>query len=179
MGANGGLCWVRIKDKTKLDRLEKLLSPFWGYQEYNDNKSENWERENEMKQSGELMGCLCGTYGDFQEFDSYDDLQRIVTEIKYNHNKHESMWPFQGLTWFEVIEEMETRPWNSFFFESQNEIDRCINWHFKSYGKDSKYDIPEELEKYKDILSMKLIDWADEIAEIIDISNVMTEETWT
>jgi hypothetical protein len=177
MGADGGINWCVVTDRDKLGRFYYLIGPFPCFTEWHDFNGSNaeWKREYYGPKKFYDKSIVLATYGTNQEFQGLDSLKEVVDEILWGHSfddleaKH---WPFRNLSWLECLEEIETRPWSSFFrSDVEKVIMNCLYDH-----KRVREDI---IEKYNNVLSMKIDDWAKEIGCIINIGYVECEETWT
>lgn len=161
MGADGGVCWV---ETTNLKRALELLYPVSAYLEQDDGPNDVAALAN----TNELCkhhDALCSTYGSYQEVSLYD-LRELLLEIKAIHPRYgqepSEKSPFTGLTWGECILEIQTRP--EWVYVEKGEIERCILFNNTTLKK---------------IFGMKIIDWANELLEIVDIENIQYVETWT
>lgn len=150
MGADGGVCWVRVKDRI---RFLELVEPF-GFLFWNDSHEENeaWFGEHVEE------GCVYSTYGTDQRV-SLDDLEEVLEEIEsLSDNPLHGEWV--SYTFEEIREDIETRPYDPWTWSPLERFFR---------EDESRKGFP---------FNMNCVQWAKEVRASID-GPFYCEETWT
>lgn len=166
MGADGGVVCVPVRDPKKIERVLKLLRPFWqflgtdGLSTAGDNGFYGWCRKNPRIRSPEI---LVGVYGtDRGNFLDLESLRQICNT---------DLGELSDISFSDLDLEVKTRPtWMKF---EETIFHHLMREHFgwKSH-EETKVNLDE-------IGEMKLSDWVTEISEILDFNGMWKEETWT
>ena len=196
MGADGGMCWIKLRNATKYNRVHELMKPFWFLTNVDDYHESNIDWHDPNIQAPEY---LVGSYGTDQEFDIYNDLVEVL-ECDFDEEFDPNQDPvvkYGHLTFFELIEDLKIRPFvdhnfgpwfyltdgKYFPYGMRNVSDsngRYVSkleemlWCIVQYSSD------EELREDLGILAdMKVNDWLDELRSLLESDNHGSEETWT
>lgn len=185
MGADGGVCWVPVKDPTKYDRAIGLIRPFYGLLEsgmadWQEDACSRWERRNSWCGP---PNYIQGYYGSFQDYDLNQ-----VAELLINADGEEIVED-STITFGELLEDLATRPMccPGMYLQSHSQIKYLLDfkgrplsllevilWEFfgwrKNITEDKDFDI---------IRNMKVLDWVEELGSLCDWKRCASEETWT
>lgn len=184
MGADGGICWMAIKDPAKYERVRLLLKPFWQFTDMNGEADWQQGANNDWLDANPEIWqpkYLVGTYSSFKDFALFD-LKEILSCSK------EELCLDPSLTFQEFREDLLTRPFTSrncgeiFYLSGFRRLDRytydlCANrpTELEILMADWAVYHPEDLEGLEQIT---ISSWQDELNELLD-SRVVSVETWT
>jgi hypothetical protein len=169
MGADGGVCWLKMVDR---DRFEELARPF-GFLRFDDYHDSNDEWY--MKHAED--GYYYATYGTSQDL-CMETMVGVIDTIKYLAEEplEASAYGMQGvhkLSFYEAYLNKLTNPASG--------QERWAYWDMDKLLEDLKYTFGREGEREPDegsIFLMTLEDWAEEISKTFE-GPVRSEETWT
>ena len=195
MGADGGMCWIRLRNPTKYNRVCELIKPFYFLTYVDDYHESNIDWESGGIYSPEY---LVGTYGTDQEFSIHDDLVEVLEDNFDEVISGMDPTPTYGqLTFLELVEDLKTRPFTdnnqiSYFYLTEKS---CSSYKMRDFidpngRRISKLEImlwdiveyskPEELREDLGILAdIKVNDWLDELRLLLEPNSFGSEETWT
>lgn len=195
MGADGGMCWIKLHNATKYNRVCELLEPFWFLTSIDDYHESNSDWDDPNIQAPQY---LIGSYGTDQDFSICDDLVEILEDDFDEVIPGMDPTPTYGqLTFLELVEDLKTRPFTddnqvSYFYltEKSYSIYKMGNFLDPNGRRISKLEImlwdiikyskPEELNEDLGVLAdMKVNDWLDEIRSLLEPNSFGSEETWT
>jgi len=199
MGADGGVCWVALHDASQYKRVTHLLMPFYFLTEYGN---ANWQEEaNDVFRDANDFGppkYLVGTYGSFQDFSIYEDLQEIL-------QSEDQICLDPSLTFTELVDDLVCRPLMCY----EEGSTKGSRWQYVLEGIFGKnllyyYDVngqhpslleamlweavhstyyvygrAKAIDKLFPIADMRVCDWVDELKSLLDYKHVLHEETWT
>ena len=195
MGADGGMCWIKLRNPTKYNRVCELIKPFYFLTYVDDYHESNIDWESGGIYSPEY---LVGTYGTDQEFSIHDDLVEVLEDNFDEVISGMDPTPTYGqLTFLELVEDLKTRPFTdnnqiSYFYLTEKSyssykmrdfIDpngrRISKLEIMLWGI-IKYSKPEELREDLGILAdIKVNDWLNELRSLLEPNSFGSEETWT
>ena len=176
MGADGGVVWVRVKDRSAVPSLLDWILPFV-------------LNPSAQTYKGDFAGpipeapfgdCLEGGYGTDCGFGLRDlcDLIPWLLDDEFDWAACSGMEDVRNYTFAELVEAAETdpnldlhqfgrpqtQPWNVL-----DPIYEPVRFHIL-YERNTIPDV---------ILAMSLRDWARAVSETIDVNDVIHVETWT
>lgn len=171
MGADGGVCWVRVTGDPK--RFQALVDPF-GFNRFDtwqDDKHNDWLREH-----ADADGCEVATYGTSQDTQGYLDLETVLDEIFHWDGSHFDGCGdnFPEMTFEECLLAIQTRPTHWWDYKSELEevlLESVGFWYFRG--------LPLHRPEHQAILDMNVLEWAKEIRSLIDMHSWGSAETWT
>lgn len=104
MGAEGGVCWIPLRDPVRFDRVKDLIQPFYFLTKYGNADWQEDANDEYMDAHPYLYGenFLVGTYGSFQDF-SLLSLENILSDER-------EICSDPSLTFLELMEDLDTRP---------------------------------------------------------------------
>lgn len=188
MGADGGVCWVPLKDSGKYDRAVELIRPFYsllssGMADWQEDACSDWEDKNPWCSPPKYIQ---GYYGSFQDF----DLTQLADTLNWIEDDIEDV----SITFGELLEDLATRPLvntsgevgylhppsipyvglglHDFRGRYLSFIERLL---WESFG----WRFGEDEDSFAPIKNMKVVDWAKELRSICDWNKCDSEETWT
>lgn len=172
MGADGGVCWVKVTGDV--DRFMGLVEPLgfstWGT--WQEDKHIKWLEDH----SEEHAGCTVATYGDFQEIQGYEDLRQVLSEVLHWDTKDSCGDNFTELTFEECLLAIQTRPHYWWGYKSRLEEVLLLSigfWYEMA-------EVPEYIcKRYTPLLTMNVLDWAKEVMGLVDMYSWGSAETWT
>lgn len=191
MGADGGVCWMKVKDPSKYARVQELLRPFYWLTYVDDYRWSNVEyiRKSPISEPTYLVG----TYGSFQDFSICGTLRDIL-----ERSEDENVCSDPSLTFLELVEDLATRPMacNNVVNEWVYLTDRrmgVIRPHRDYYSASGErltileimlwdrvhYWLEKLEEELEPIAHMTVESWLTELRGLLEYSNVGSEETWT
>lgn len=203
MGADGGVCWMALKDPSKYDRVLELIKPFYFLTSVDDYHWSNVEWDDPIIHAPEY---LTGTYGTDQEYSIDDALVEILDVKNYNHADHygECANPsilYEHLTFMELVEDLESRPimdvYSNGHWRYLGEGWRPRKWDYQylrnCYSSNGiRISLLEEMlwdavgwrrnklrEALGPIADMKIGEWMNEMRSLLDYRHHGCEETWT
>lgn len=172
MGADGGIAWFKLKKPDQKDRLIKLLAPLnfqnLGSGTHWDNREEFLNKpENSFLWSDEYIYGYEGSYSYGATFESLRDIVSAIKDGEVQKELGFSQYD-KTLSFGDIFLEKDTRP--DWVYAHSYWCDKIIGWADEAY-------LSEE-EKQK-LFETNIVDWANEIDEILDIKSYCYEETWT
>lgn len=193
MGADGGICWLKLKNSSKYERVIQLLEPFWFLTNIDDYHWSNVEWSNPIICGPQF---IIGTYGTDQEY-SLQDLKFILDIDDLDH-KDNPFFIYENLTFLELVADLRTRPLTNDFSKKWIYLTDC-NFHIKKYSylRDPNGNILSDFEKMlwyiceynsseiedrddlKNIADMKVGNWVKELRSSLNLESLGFEETWT
>lgn len=158
MGADGGVCWIEAKDE---ERFKELVEPF-GFLFFDEYHWSNVEWLKENREPGKIYG----TYGTGQDL-CLLDIPQLLNEIEaiQEDDCDYAHIGFRDLTFSELAEDWETRP--EFYTPG------FPWWILDRIAKRICLVFPEG---WKDV---KIVDWGEELAELVIEKSTGSVETWT
>lgn len=198
MGADGGVCWMPLRDPKQYARVLELLGPFYyltkyGNADWQDDANDQFLNSHPYHRPNYLVG----TYGSFQDFSIYPALEEILSDER-------EICIDPSLTFLELMEDLDTRP---LFFPEIYMDSIPAQWGFlpsirasisrlrrtrNARGTylstleimlwDSMKYYSTEAERAVElcpIAKTNLSDWRDELRSLLDVSLTGREETWT
>lgn len=171
MGADGGVVYIRLRNPSKYSRVEELLRPFWqfldpgGRSDWAEDSTIEWENQNPNISSPDF---LLGYYGtDRADNQDLHDLANIC-QMEIDE--------LCQLTFSDLDLECRTWPgWGQYYNSNYGLYPLHALWlcHFR-------YDTHEEVVKrLGGLASMRVIDWTQELGNLLHLQSVGSEETWT
>lgn len=200
MGADGGVCYVPLRDPSKKPRAMELLRAFYPLftcpwkRGCAAEQTDEWERAHPEIASSK--NYLMGYYGDFG---AGIDLGDLAEMFRYYHDFDELV-PDPSLTFEELLFDLATRPmgypgstkylgrWQEV---SCQDIDingrwlspievllwRCFGWEVEATSEKILLDAGDT--SLDPIRNMKVVDWAREVERLCRWGSFIREETWT
>lgn len=177
MGADGGVNWVKVKDRKK---LEKLLMPFgllWEGGSYYDEHHYEYLNQNPLPSD-----YVISRYSNLKGYNyGLLDLQEILNDIEswaevYEKDSFDPYFRDANLlemSWEDVLEDYYTHPDSSHWAAPRlvTLLVEELGFWFK-HGKSS--DRPG-----REVLEMKIGQWYQEVIACIDPDTFGSAETWT
>lgn len=159
MGADGGVCWVKVSDQ---ERFEDLVEPFGVL--YFDDRESNWEWWKENQEDGYHYNTYSTGFDPdlhtlLRALREVEDI-RLGLDISWNHRDWEDN------TIEEAILSIVTRPYGSALSCHLDDVLKNVYIGGTIYLTD----------RFK---TMLLVDWASQISEVIDPNSYGYIETWT
>jgi hypothetical protein len=174
MGAEGGIMWMRVKDREEFDRLTGWLS--WRFMNQHCWAFKECEVPDDIPSGPDwLMGGYGTDCSDDGDLESFVDLLHYLTDPEQVWQSFAKKYTFQ-----EFREDLETDP----DIETDRYTYRNQYWSWWSAYHIITCAAVEEIRGWNlgyptgDVLDMTLRDWAQEVLDTIDPS-VDAEETWT
>lgn len=193
MGADGGVCFVPMRDPSRYARAIELIRPFYTLLECpwkrgcNAEQTDEWERAHpEIASSSNYVMGYYGTNKDFdlgdvaEMFRYYDDLDTVV--------------PDPSLTFGELLQDLATRPmgwpgsvsylepwWDRFYFHPPDINGRYLSpieqilW--STFGW--RADEADTCDSFAPIRNMNVVEWTRELERLCHWGSFRREETWT
>lgn len=183
MGADGGVCWVRLKTpkivnplaRPPRERFLELVRPFT-FDYYDSSRSEHAEWDT-ASSNGEY---LYSTYGTDHDVQGYNDLEEVLRELP----EVDPHWGDSIFTMLEVdpdatfvdlltaycTEPAWREPLSGTLMAILRFVTRCRNRDSISAIKKAADD---------PVFSMPVREWAKEIRDLIEPRSFGYEETWT
>jgi len=170
MGADGGVCWLKVTDK---ERFLELVRPF-GFAYFDDHYDSNYEWYLEHA-NDEAEGYIYATYGTSQDW-SFESLRWVLDAIDgvredapWTHSL--SIHGLHELNFFEFYLEYVTR-----------DKDTTLGYRvLDAFAKSLQYTFDPEGEDLTagTVYAMTLAQWADEVRKTFVEGSFGLEETWT
>lgn len=193
MGADGGMCWIKLRNPTKYNRVHELLAPFYFLTHIDDYHQSNVDW---YDPTIDAPNYIVGSYGTDQKFDINEDLVDVLEHDFDEIFPDMDPTPTYGqLTFLELVEDLKTRPFvdydGKFFYLADRTYsyrmynvvdsnDRHISKLEEMLWDIIEYSKLEELREDLGILAdMKVNDWLDELRSLLESDNHGSEETWT
>ena len=198
MGADGGVCWVKLKDgfnKEEDNDIQKnfsfLVSRFgfsWhensNYDEYNDEFLNNWDQEGHF-----YFGTYnCGYYSESNVRNSLEEIFYILKN-EYEDSYHCLEYIKKYPTFKDMIFEISTNPLfmkNNFYgsrphiYYNSHPLISVANMLIDEFGF---YMLREDFSflnrNCNSILNWKILSWYKAINELCYTNTFDSEETWT
>lgn len=174
MGADGGVCWVKVTGDSA--RFMSLVEPlgFSTWHTWQEDKHNDWLEANYDYHAG----CAVATYGTSQEVQGYLDLETVLGELFSWDDEHIDGYGdnFTELTFEEVFLAIETRPthWWDYKTRFEEVLTHSIGFWYR------RDEVPKLiLDRYTLLLPMNVLDWAKEVRDLINMGSFCSEETWT
>jgi len=167
MGADGGVCWMRLRDPARYQRLCDLVRPFWwltdsGEADWQAEASDSWLSANPLYSA---PAYIVGRYGTSQDWDLTDLADMLRGEDA-------DLCSDPALTFAELIEDIDTRPGHYAHRSLSGEAPMLERWVLEVrwlYGR-AGLGVLE---------GMTVEQWAAEMRRILIAGSVGSEETWT
>ncbi len=194
MGADGGMCWMALREPSKYDRVRQLIGPFWFLTHIDDYYQSNVDWTSDVIIEPKF---LIGTYGSFQDYDISETLRDILNPENYD----DYLWGdpsvvYGHLTFLELVDDLLTRPlhkggewtylgetWRparglGYWIGSNQKYVSLLEeivWEVVEYAKSEE----QRREQLGILADMKVGDWMREMRELLDWTKTGSEETWT
>lgn len=195
MGADGGVCWIQLRDPSKYDRVCELLRPFYFLTYVDDYHWSNVEWTSSVIHAPEY---LTGTYGTDQEWNIAEDLPRILDPAAYEGEYCvDPSVTYGDLTFIELVEDLVTRPLSDGSGSGWRYIEglryrsyarywdfHCRNvshleWMLWEVVRWYHADADKLRDRLRHIGEMKIKEWMDELRSLLYHDSVGCDETWT
>lgn len=166
MGADGGVCWVELREGATLDDLERLLAPWWydltnlGSRTYEDSRRA-WIAE----QGHEHPRAVFGGYGtDLPDDLTWRDLDAWVREVDDAITDPARGLP-EGATFGDYLGEVDTR--GSGWWTSGDASSAAVQWEdtLRRHGQA--------------LLPMRLDAWVEGVRGALVSTHASSVGTWT
>lgn len=200
MGADGGMCWMKLSNPSKYDRVVELLTPFYFLTYVDDYHQSNhdWMDAEPIIMAPEY---ILGSYGSFQTFDIYDTLRHILNPEEFNEGARE-VCSDPSLTFAELLQDLATRPMlksnsgGAWVYLPEERSIEPISGYYRYYDVNSKQMTLLEIMLWdlmhyhwndeakiaswlKPIADIKVADWLEELNSLLEHNNCGQDETWT
>lgn len=197
MGADGGVCYVPMRNPSSKARALELLSPFYGllgkcpWSDSRGDQTDAWECAHpEVVYSNNY---IMGYYGTGQDIDLGDLAEMFRDVVDFD-----DLVPDPSLTFGELLEDLQTRPMfdqskggiyylssshQRWAYDIKGREMSCVEymlWEF--FGWCANFDGEYAAFNQRDfapIRDMKVVDWAREIERLCRWGSFTKEETWT
>lgn len=196
MGSDGGICWVRVRDRAAFRDLTAWFA--WrvlntSAYAYKGTYAADVPNPPEPREGWEWIEGACGTDCDYDLGMLCELIQNILDSEPTDWMFRAGLEDVRNYTFNEIAEALTTEPgfdlWaytrNHFGSEWWNQLGpllpslvdhlRTINPRPSDgfvYSSDLGHPPPE-------VQTMTLMEWAQKVAEILDITSYVSQETWT
>ncbi len=172
VGADGGITWVRVKDRQKFWDLIRPFRLHW-VDDYHDKYHDAYLADNPLPSD-----CEVTTYGSFQTHDGFNDLRLMIEEAEWLTGEKNYLWP--GVTFLDYLISEYTLPsWQGLC--GGKFLRNLVDWQMHRLFQPSESTWLSAISRAeKDpILNMPIAEWHRQLLDVIYPDSFGSTETWT